>query len=441
MINEDETYKVYGYTNEDAPNKTSKIYVNCDYCGYLYSVTKSNRLLSHRNNAKDCCKSKLCIKKKTEETMMLKYGVFNAMHHKEFKDKLASSLLVKYGVDNVFKLKACQQKIVEHWVKQGVQNPSQLQEVKDKKVNTMQNNHGVSYTFELEHVKKASLLADKSYTGKMEQDVRDWINSLDNSFSKNIDIIFPKEIDMYSDKFKLAIEFCGNYWHNEKYCTDKNQHYSKYIQLKDKGIRLITMFEDEWLLKKYQVKNFITSLLKKNSRRIHARDTKVEQVPKEEAKVFIDMYHIQGCRRMPKQAFGIKLGEELLGLISLNTHHRDNSKKVIDRIVFKYDTTVVGGLSKIFSKIDKKDPIITWSDNRWTEGNAYIQLGFKLIKESRPDYTYVNIKNVLERNSKQSHKKSLTGCPKDVKEHEFEKENGYYRMWDCGKKTWEYRNE
>ncbi len=37
-------------------------------------------------------------------------------------------------------------------------------------------------------------------------------------------------------------------------------------------------------------------------------------------------------------------------------------------------------------------------------------------------------------------KKSNTGCPEDKTEKEWCLENGYVRIWDCGKKRWSYEN-
>jgi hypothetical protein len=68
----------------------------------------------------------------------------------------------------------------------------------------------------------------------------------------------------------------------------------------------------------------------------------------------------------------------------------------------------------------------------------YENAGFDLEEELKPDYFYCdNHDNAF---SKQSKKKSLTGCPKNVKEWEWCYQNGLYRVWDCGKKRWVRRN-
>ena len=60
---------------------------------------------------------------------------------------------------------------------------------------------------------------------------------------------------------------------------------------------------------------------------------------------------------------------------------------------------------------------------------------FKLEQEYPPDYSYVDVKSAV-RLSKQSQKKDLTACPKEMTELEWSIMNGLVRIWDCGKKKW-----
>lgn len=53
------------------------------------------------------------------------------------------------------------------------------------------------------------------------------------------------ELDIYIESEKLAIEYCGIYWHSEKF-KDKKYHINKLQRCEALGIRLITIFEDEW---------------------------------------------------------------------------------------------------------------------------------------------------------------------------------------------------
>ncbi|HEC67144.1 MAG TPA: hypothetical protein ENI23_17845 [bacterium] len=61
-------------------------------------------------------------------------------------------------------------------------------------------------------------------------------------------IIPPYELDIFFLKKNLAIEYCGLYWHSENGGRkNKNYHQNKMLRCHEKGIRLITIFEDEYL--------------------------------------------------------------------------------------------------------------------------------------------------------------------------------------------------
>ena len=61
-------------------------------------------------------------------------------------------------------------------------------------------------------------------------------------------IIKPLELDFYLPDLKLAIEFNGTYWHSKNAGKDKEYHLNKSILCREKGIRLIHIYEFE----KYQ---------------------------------------------------------------------------------------------------------------------------------------------------------------------------------------------
>ena len=153
--------------------------------------------------------------------------------------------------------------------------------------------------------------------------------------------------------------------------------------------------------------------------------------------------HIQGPSKGLLVAYGLFNQEELLGVMSLGRHHRDSSKITLDRFCIKEGLCVVGGASKLFkacvgwAKQTGYSKIISWSDNRWSDGNVYKVLGFKLEEELVPDYSYVNTKNPNKiRISKQSQSKKRTSCPAGKTEKEWCLERGLSRIWDCGKKRW-----
>jgi GNAT superfamily N-acetyltransferase len=114
---------------------------------------------------------------------------------------------------------------------------------------------------------------------------------------------------------------------------------------------------------------------------------------------------------------------------------------VLKRLAFKSGITVVGGSSKLlkyFYEYAKKHgfkKIISWSDNRYSEGNVYKKLGFKLTEEIGPDYGYVRGLIFYSKQSLNKKRLSFLGATGKT-EREMALSLGYYRIWDCGKKRW-----
>ena len=54
-------------------------------------------------------------------------------------------------------------------------------------------------------------------------------------------VIAPQELDIYLPELKIAVEFNGNYWHKDV----KNYHLDKSIACRNKGIRLIHIYQFE----------------------------------------------------------------------------------------------------------------------------------------------------------------------------------------------------
>jgi len=256
-----------------------------------------------------------------------------------------------------------------------------------------------------------------------------------------------KEIDVYLPDYKLGIEYCGLYWHNEDNGKKgRTYHFDKMRLAESYGIRLITIFEDEWVHRKDQVKNFLMSVIGLSDVRVPARKCELLSVLPEDSKAFFEKYHIQGSARLSVVHFGLSYSGELIGVISAGRHHRQghSNELVLDRLCFKSGVTVQGGASRLFKALvgwarsQRSVKIVSWSDNRISQGKVYEKMGFVLDGELGPDYSYVNISNPHRRYSKQSLKKKGSERAGMLTERELREAEGYSRIWDCGKKRWAY---
>ena len=96
---------------------------------------------------------------------------------------------------------------------------------------------------------------------KYEQEIADFISTfytgecIRNSHS----IIAPLELDLYYHEKKIAIEFNGDYWHDENH-KPKDYHYNKFKMCYNKGIILVSIFESEWHARELVIKQYLKDL-------------------------------------------------------------------------------------------------------------------------------------------------------------------------------------
>lgn len=410
------------------------------------------------------------IKEKMAKTNLEKYGNICSLHSKENKIKTKKTWQKNYNCDHPFgspeiRLKIKQKmkdKYGDYYTrtesyrektkktcikKYGFEHHSQNDKTKQKRKKTNTIKYGCEYPSQNKEIlKKIFLLGNqgKNY-GKTQKEIKNYLESIGNLKFKSIRIE-NKEIDIFNEDKNIGIEYCGLYWHNEDSPDprDKNYHFNKYQLCKSKEIRLITMFEDEWINKKEQCKNYIKSVFGIFEKKIFGRKCLIKEVENKTSNDFYNKYHIQGKPSNTKISFGLYYNEELLGVMSLGNHHRKSNNVILNRLCFKENYQIIGGASKLFNecinwcKNNNIYKITTWSDNRWSQGKVYEKMNFYLEKELEPDYSYVNLNKKYCRLSKQSQKKSSTKCPKNKTEKEFANENNLSRIWDCGKKRWIY---
>jgi len=475
----------YIFQSENFQNKSKKTCLDKYGAEQYYSsedfkVKRKNKLVE--KYGVDSPLKNQDIKKTQQNTMIENYGESNPMHVEEFKQKALDTNEEKYGVPFAIQNEEVKQKrkdtnqkkynkdsfvqTGEYWEKRenttlknrGCKHTSQDPSVQNKyKKTLMERYDGAQNMSEIPGVQEkicktvlekfgvpsALCLPENRPYGKKQAEITEWLNSFGFNFKPDYTLLNGKEIDAYDPACYLAFEYCGLYWHNEMSKTPryKPYHYDKYKKCLEKGVRLITIFEDEWIERADQCKNFIKSILHKNTLKIMARKCDVLEIEKSLLKSFCDENHIQGANNLSIVGFGLFFKSKLVGCISLGRHPRKSDCIVLDRLCFATDYTVSGGASRLFAKcIDwarnkKLAEIISWSDNRWSNGNVYNKLGFVCEKELGPDYSYVDYNKPNKRISKQSQKKKYD-CGKTEKQICLEK--GLARIWDCGKQKWKF---
>lgn len=75
-------------------------------------------------------------------------------------------------------------------------------------------------------------------------------------------VIPPKEIDIYIPSLRLAIEYNGAYWHSNHVKKDTQYHYDKWLACKRRGIRLIIIWEMDWINSPHEIKEILAKAVK-----------------------------------------------------------------------------------------------------------------------------------------------------------------------------------
>jgi transposase-like protein len=240
------------------------------------------------------------------------------------------------------------------------------------------------------------------------------------------------EIDIYLPDIRIGFEFNGLYYHSNKF-KERNYHIDKTDFFRKKGIRIIHIWEDDWVNKRAIIESQIINWLGKSEKRIFARNCNVKEiVDSKEVNEFLEVNHIQG-----KVASSLKLGlfykGELVSLMTFDQFEGRNKMELsewnINRFCNKIKTNVIGGSSKLFKHFMKNyevKRVISYSDNDWSLGELYEKLGFEIINKGKPDYKYI-IGGV--RVHKSRFRRSRTGVN--------ESKLNLLKVYDCGKIKWE----
>ena len=268
-----------------------------------------------------------------------------------------------------------------------------------------------------------------------------------NIVRHNRSIIAPQELDIYIPDKKVAIEFNGSYWHSTVY-LDKYYHQKKTLECVKKDVRLIHIFEHEWVDSNTQRK--LTQLLKQivnnDCIKKRAHNLHIKNVDTYECKQFLDEYHIQN-NVYSEIRIGLYDDNNVLYAIMTFGKPRFTGDYEYELIRFctKSGYKIYGAASKLFNYfLDKYRPnsVITYCDMTKFSGNTYSKLGFtySINDITEPNYCWVNANlEVLSRYQTQKHKlvESRLGT-KEQTEDEIMSNLGYYKVYNSGnlKMSW-----
>jgi hypothetical protein len=253
-----------------------------------------------------------------------------------------------------------------------------------------------------------------------------------------------RELDIFLPDQNIAIEYNGVYWHHEDVDhITRDYHRSKFLEAEQQGIQLITIFSTAWHTKKDIVKNTLARKLGCTTQsRVYARNCIVKSITNKESKLFLELNHIQGYTPA-NTTLGCFHNDLLVAVMSFSKSRLAIGKPNQDTELVRYATVnqVVGGAGKLLSHYQKLYPnesIISYSNNEWSNGNLYQQLGFCLEREVPHSYWYLFPRQhqLYHRFAFSKQKLIAQGYDPTKSESEITREMGLLKIWDCGKRKW-----
>ncbi len=283
--------------------------------------------------------------------------------------------------------------------------------------------------------------------GVLEQELRTFIESLGFATIKDKQILDGKEIDIYLPEKKIGFEFNGLFWHSEARSNNpKENHKLKTDLAATKGVRLIHVYEDDWLTKREVVQNTIKHIVGVTDNLIYARECEVVQQSSDD---FIIQNHMLGKSTSVSVSLTLVHNGEIVAAMqfSKSGSRRGQSKEGSYELIRFASVGVVGAASKLFKRFVKTyqpKEVISYSDNDMFDGRMYAVLGFSKVEDVSPDYKVVE---GGKRHHKSGYRKERLAARFGDKydpsktEHENCLDLKLYRVYNSGLKKWLWTNK
>lgn len=297
------------------------------------------------------------VQEKSKHTCLKMYGVDNPNKCKEiiekrvntfknnieqYKETYKNTSLIKYGVEHPWMVKEIHQKSIDNSIP--IRNNILFNKIKNIEENIFDNIINIDYnnrTLELTCVNSHTyniLYSDLYYKHKHnielcnvcnpkkdnesfpEKEILKFItNNYDGVIITNTQkIIKPLELDIYLPELNLAFEHNGIFWHSELRKT-KDYHKIKTNKCKELGINLIHIWGDEWRHNRYNIENYILSLLNKKIN----TNYKLNNITNNESISFLIDYSLEYTVMNSIYHIGIFKNDILNGVINITKNNKN----------------------------------------------------------------------------------------------------------------------
>lgn len=374
---------------------------------------------------------------KIKKTLIEIYGVDHPSKSSEIVEKKQATLLRKYGKLNPAQLH------INKEIFNIFQDKTQLIHLLETySISEITQKYSITRSLLINYHNKygLNLIKQRARSG-YEEELAQILDNLNIFYIRNYtQICAPQQLDFYIPEHNLAIEFNGLYWHSEKSGNKhKNYHFQKMSICRKANIQLLTIFEDEWVLRPTVIINKIKHLCKLTSSVVGARKVIVSESTNNQLITnFLESYHVQGKTSGTSISLIGKVNDKTVAVLTLRLIK--NKTYEMTRYCIDTNSSYPGLFSKFLSYIRnnlnyKVNTIVTFADLRWSYGDVYVKSGFTKISEIPPDYRYTDYKTRMHKFNFRKHRiKNTFGIDIDGKtESTLIAELGFDKIWDCGK--------
>lgn len=268
-----------------------------------------------------------------------------------------------------------------------------------------------------------------SHESRQQHEIKSFVRSVTGTSPVTTrSVINPYEIDIFVEDKSFAIEFNGLWWHTDKMKNERNYHARKTDMCREKGIKLLHVFSDEWKYKRRIIESMIKHRLGACNDSVDARKCNLITLDAGAEKEFFSANHIDGYTRS-KKAFGLMHGNVLIAALSLREPHHKSMKQYTEvaRFACALNKNVRGALGKLISAAKKETtkPLLSYIDQRHGDGLSYVKVGFKKVKETQERFWWTDCIHRYDRFKFKANKKE--NKPEQVVANEF----GVFRIFGC----------
>lgn len=260
-----------------------------------------------------------------------------------------------------------------------------------------------------------------------------------------------EDVTVFVPGKSFAFQYNDLMENSSKVNSNRQLNRNKALKFRAANIKFLAVFSDEWANKKDLVKAMIRHRLGVASGvRVGARRLTVKRIEKnKEFKGFFEKFHLDGHTNA-KFALVLLHGDIIVAALTIRTNHAGECE--IGRFATDYNYVIPGAAGKLVEELKNhvKGKLISYSNNRLSEGGVYTKLGFTKIAENAPSYWYTdgssrtwrffckrcNDKEILAKYPEVPHTETDQALGGIFSLKIFGDRRPLYKIYDCGHQKW-----